>query len=193
MFYELEVRSHIRVSPTEFGNDTKNAILKSLNKEFENYVTKDLGAVVGVTEVLNVGEGIIIPGDGAAYYDTLFKVVTFRPEINEIAMGKITEISEFGAFMAIGPIDGMIHISQTMNDFVSFSTSNALTGKESNKILKVGEICRAKIIAASYKDLSNPKIGLTMRQHRLGALKWIKEEIAKEKKSKKAAKVETKK
>ena len=193
MFYELEVRSHIRVPPTEFGDNTENAILKSLNKEFENYVTKDLGAVVGVTEVINVGEGIIIPGDGAAYYDTLFKVVTFRPEINEIAMGKITEISEFGAFMAIGPIDGMIHISQTMNDFVSFSTSNALTGKESNKILKVGEICRAKIIAASYKDLSNPKIGLTMRQHRLGALKWIKEEIAKEKKSKKVLKVETKK
>tara|TARA_Y100000310_G_C20659274_1_gene803760 strand:+ start:695 stop:1276 length:582 start_codon:yes stop_codon:yes gene_type:complete len=193
MFYELEVRSHIRVPPTEFGDNTKNAILKSLNKEFENYVTKDLGAVVGVTEVINVGEGIIIPGDGAAYYDTLFKVVTFRPEINEIAMGKITEISEFGAFMAIGPIDGMIHISQTMNDFVSFSTSNALTGKESNKILKVGEICRAKIIAASYKDLSNPKIGLTMRQHRLGALKWIKEEITKEKKSKKIEKPETKK
>ena len=193
MFYELEVRSHIRVPPTEFGDNTKNAILKSLNKEFENYVTKDLGAVVGVIEVINVGEGIIIPGDGAAYYDTLFKVVTFRPEINEIAMGKITEISEFGAFMAIGPIDGMIHISQTMNDFVSFSTSNALTGKESNKILKVGEICRAKIIAASYKDLSNPKIGLTMRQHRLGALKWIKEEITKEKKSKKIEKPETKK
>tara|TARA_Y100000310_G_C20391911_1_gene673218 strand:- start:86 stop:667 length:582 start_codon:yes stop_codon:yes gene_type:complete len=193
MFYELEVRSHIRVPPTEFGDNTENAILKSLNKEFENYVTKELGAVVGVTEVLNVGEGIIIPGDGAAYYDTMFKVITFRPEINEITLGKITEISEFGAFMAIGPIDGMIHISQTMNDFVSFSTSNALTGKESNKILKVGEICRAKIIAASYKDLSNPKIGLTMRQHRLGALKWIKEDLAKEKKSKKATKVENKK
>ena len=40
----------------------------------------------------------------------------------------------------------------------------------------------AKIIAASYKDMSNPKIGLTMRQHRLGAAKWIKEDINKSKK-----------
>jgi DNA-directed RNA polymerase subunit E' len=191
MFYEIEVRSHVRVPPIEFENDTKKAILRSLNSEFENYISKELGVVIGVTEVLKVGEGIIIPGDGAAYYNTIFKVITFRPELNEIVKGKISEISDFGAFMNIGPIDGMIHISQTMDDYVSFSKSNALTGKESNRTLKVGEICRAKMIAVSYKDLNNPKIGLTMRQHRLGALKWIKEDISKEKKAKKTQ--ETKK
>jgi len=190
MFYEIEVRSHVRVPPKEFDNDTEEAILRSLNCEFENYIHKDLGVVIGVTEVISVGEGIIIPGDGAAYYDTSFKVISFRPEINEIVMGKIGEISEFGAFMNIGPLDGMIHVSQAMNDFVSFSESNVLTGKESKRILKVGEFCRAKIIAASYKDMSNPKIGLTMRQHRLGALKWLKEDI---KKDKKTAKKESKK
>ncbi len=193
MFYELEVRSHIRVPPTEFANDTQQAILRSLNKEFENFVSKELGVVIGVTEVINVGEGIIIPGDGAAYYDTLFKVVTFIPEMNETVLGKITELSDFGAFMNIGPIDGMIHISQTMNDYVSFSKSNVLTGKETKKSLKVGEICRAKIIAASYKDMSNPKIGLTMRQHRLGSLKWIKEDLTKDKKVKKEESKEVKK
>ncbi len=188
MFYELEVRSHVRVPPTEFANDTNEAILRSLNHEYENFVSKDLGVVIGITEVISVGEGIIIPGDGAAYYDTLFKVITFVPEMNETVVGKITELSDFGAFINIGPIDGMIHISQTMNDYVSFSKSNVLTGKESKKILKIGEMCRAKIIAASYKDMSNPKIGLTMRQHRLGALKWIKEETSKEKKVKKEEK-----
>ncbi len=184
MFYELEVRSHIRVPPTEFGKPTDEAILRSLNTEFENYVSKELGIIIGVTDVLEVGEGIIIPGDGAAYYNTLFKVVTFRPELNETVLGKVTEISDFGAFVTIGPIDGMMHISQTMNDYVSFSKSNVLTGKESKKILKVGEICRAKIIAISHKEMSNPKIGLTMRQHRLGAIKWIKDELTKEKKTK---------
>jgi len=188
MFYELEVRSHVRVPPSEFGSDTKTSILRSLNNEFENYVSKDLGIVMGVTEVLSVGEGIIIPGDGAAYYDTLFRAITFKPEINETVVGRISEISEFGAFMILGPIDGMIHISQTMDDFVSFSKTNVLTGKETKKILKPGEICRAKIVAASYKDMNNPKIGLTMRQHRLGALKWIKEELTKDKKTTKEAK-----
>ena len=76
----------------------------------------------------------------------------------------------------------MIHVSQTMDDFVSFSKSNVLTGKDSNKVLKVGDPCRARIIAVSYKDITNPKIGLTMRQHRLGALPWIEEDLKMEKK-----------
>ena len=68
-----------------------------------------------------------------------------------------------------------------MNDFVSFSKSNVLTGKQSKKNLKVGDQCLARIIAISYKDPTSPKIGLTMRQPRLGNLKWIEDEIKKEK------------
>ena len=67
----------------------------------------------------------------------------------------------------------------------SFSKSNVLTGKETKRNLKVGDLCRARVIAVSYKDVSNPKIGLTMRQHRLGALSWIEEDMKKEKKGKK--------
>ena len=89
----------------------------------------------------------------------------------------MSEITDFGAFMNIGPLDGMIHISQTMDDFVNFSKSNVLTGKESKKTLKVGDQCRARIIALSYKDTSEPKIGLTMRQPMLGALSWLEDDL----------------
>jgi DNA-directed RNA polymerase subunit E' len=156
--------------------------MASLNAQFDGFVSKDLGFVLGVTDVKNVKDGILIPGDGAAYYETLFSLICFKPELNEVVFGKIGDITDFGAFINIGPIDGMIHVSQTMDDFVSFSKSNVLTGKDSNKILKVGDPCRARIIAVSYKDITNPKIGLTMRQHRLGALSWIDEELKAEKK-----------
>jgi DNA-directed RNA polymerase subunit E' len=72
----------------------------------------------------------------------------------------------------------MIHISQTMDDFVSFSKEKVLSGKETKKTLKVGDSCRARIIAVSFKDVANPKLGLTMRQPGLGRLDWIKEETA---------------
>ena len=38
---------------------------------------------------------------------------------------------------------------------------------------------RAKIIGVSFKDISNPKLGLTMRQPFLGRLDWIEDEIEK--------------
>ena len=109
-------------------------------------------------------------------------MITFIPEMQEVAVGKITDITNFGAFINIGPVDGMIHVSQTMDDFISFSKTKVLSGKESKKSLKVGDKCKARIIAVSYKDITNPKIGLTMRQPRLGNVKWIEEEIKKSKK-----------
>lgn len=191
MFFEIEAKGHIRVHPKHFGDDTEQAVLKSLNEQFNGYISKDLGVVLGVTEVVEVKEGIIIPGDGAAYYNTMFKVLSFRPEMQEVLLGKISDITDFGAFINLGPIDGMIHVSQAMDDFVSFSKSNVLTGKQSKHTLKVGDLCRARVIAVSFKDISNPKIGLTMRQHRLGALNWIEEDLKKE--DKKEVKKETKK
>ena len=185
MFYEIEVQGYIRVAPNLFGEDTKKSVKDSLEKMFDGFISKDLGIVLEVTEVSNIGEGIVIPGDGAAFYDTSFKILAFKPEVQETILGKISDITDFGAFINIGPMDGMIHVSQTMDDFVSFSKSNVLTGKESKKNLKVGDHCRARVIAVSYKDVSNPKIGLTMRQHRLGAVSWIEADLKKETKKKK--------
>ncbi|MFH1065920.1 MAG: DNA-directed RNA polymerase [Nanoarchaeota archaeon] len=181
MFYEVEAKGHVRVLPKFFGDDTNEAIMKSLNKQYEGFISKDFGVVIGVTDVKEVNEGIIIPGDGAAYYSTTFNLLTFKPELQEVVLGKIADITDFGAFITVGPIDGMIHVSQTMDDFVSFGKSNVLTGKDSKHNLKVGDLCRARIIAVSYKDLSNPRVGLTMRQHRLGALSWIDEDLKKDK------------
>lgn len=185
MYYEIAVRGHIRVDPMLFSEETKIAIRQALDKRFDGFISKELGVVVGVTSVDDIGDGKIIPGDGAAYYDTTFRILSFKPEMQEIVLGKISDITDFGAFISIGPIDGMIHISQTMDDFVSFAKSNVLTGKERKRNLKVGDLCRARIIAISYKDISNPRIGLTMRQHRLGALTWIDDDLKKEKKGKK--------
>lgn len=179
MFYEITAKGHVRVPPAFLKQDTKVSILQRLNETFEGYISSDVGFIVYVTEVLKIGEGIIIPGDGAPYFETEFKMLTFIPELQEVCLGKITDITNFGAFMNIGPVDGMIHVSQTMDDFISFSKTKVLTGKETKRTLKVGDKCRARIIAVSYKDLANPKIGLTMRQPSLGSLKWIEEEAKK--------------
>ncbi|MEK6840034.1 MAG: DNA-directed RNA polymerase [Nanoarchaeota archaeon] len=193
MFYEIEVKGHVRVPPILFKEDIKEAITKELNKKYDGTITKLLGVIMGVTEIVRIGEGIIIPGDGAAYYDTQFKVLAFRPELQEVVPGKVMEISDFGAFVNIGPLDGMVHISQAMDDYVSFSKSNSLTGKESKRTLKIGDMCRARIIAVSYKDMANPKIGLTMRQPGLGKEEWLEEDKKKKEKESKKEEKETKK
>ncbi|MEK6932632.1 MAG: DNA-directed RNA polymerase [Nanoarchaeota archaeon] len=179
MFYEVELKGHIRVPPPSFNMDVEDAVLQQINTSFKNLISKDFGIVIAVSDIVEIREGIIIPGDGAAYYDTTFRLYTFKPEIQEVILGKVSQIEDFGAFINLGPIDGMVHIGQTMDDFVSFSKSGVLTGKQSKKTLKIGDECRARIIAVSYKELRNPKVGLTMRQWMLGSLSSIKDEVKK--------------
>jgi DNA-directed RNA polymerase subunit E' len=176
MFYRTQINDHIRVPPDLFGLPVEEAVVKRLKKEYEGHISQEIGIVIDVTKAGRIGEGVIIPGDGAAYYDVDFEILTFKPELQEVLLGKIKDIEDFGAFINLGPIDGMIHISQTMDDFVSFSKEKVLTGKDTKRSLKVGDSCLARVIAVSYKDLSNPKLGLTMRQTGLGKLDWVAEE-----------------
>ncbi|MBN2141832.1 DNA-directed RNA polymerase [Candidatus Woesearchaeota archaeon] len=172
MFYKVKIKDHIRVSPDKFGLELRQAIVTEVKSKFSGFISKELGVVVDVSDVDEIGEGVIIPGDGAAFYETSFELITFEPELQEVVRGKIKEVADFGVFFAIGPLDGMIHISQTMNDFVSFSKDKVLQGRDSNRSLKINDLCRARIIAVSYKE-ATPKIGLTMRQVGLGKDDWI--------------------
>jgi len=189
MFYLLEVEDHIRVEPRHFGLPTKEAIEKQLKESHVNSVSKELGFVVGVISVDTVDDGVIIPGDGSPFYKSSFKLLVWKPELHELVNGIITEITNFGAFMQIGPAQGMIHISQTMEDYVTVSKTGTLSGKSSKRSLAKGDECLARVVAVSWKS-GEPKIGLTMRQPGLGKVDWIKEE---KKKKDHAVKVASKK
>lgn len=179
MFYKLKLKDHIRVPPKLFGKDVEQSVTIAIKKTYNNFISQELGIVIDVLDIGLINEGIIVPGDGATYYETEFELLSFKPELHEVVMGRVRDITDFGVFMSIGPIDGMIHISQAMDDFVSFSKDKVLSGKESKRTLKLGDKCKAKVIAVSFKDPSNPKIGLTMRQPTLGRLDWIKDESEK--------------
>jgi DNA-directed RNA polymerase subunit E' len=185
----VDVEDYVRVEPRLFGLDTKTAVEEQLQATYSSYHDEEIGEVIAVLSVDRVGEGIIIPGDGAAYYNSDFKLLVWKPEMNELVYGTIAEITNFGAFINMGAMQGMIHISQTMEDFVSFSSSSVLTGKSTKRVLKKGDTCLARIVAISYKG-DSPKIGLTMRQPGLGKIEWIEEDKKKEKVAMKKAEKE---
>lgn len=160
--------------------DLDESIREAIIGDFVGEFTKDKGFFVSLIGVNEIGEGIIIQGDGAVYYETEFEMLAYEPFMHEIVEGVISEITEFGAFVRVGPIDALVHVSQIMDDYVSYSKTGNLQGKTSNRSLKVGDKVRGRIIAISLKSPQSAKIGLTMRQPGLGALSWIKEEKNKE-------------
>ena len=183
MYYKSQIEGVVRIPPEIFGQELESSVMTQLKNEYEGKISEVLGRIIAILNVDEIKEGTIIPGDGGAYHRTKFTALHFIPENNELVEGEVKEIAKFGAFIDFGAFEGMIHISQTMDDFVSLTKQNTLYGKESKRSLKVGDLIRARIVAISFKDIANPKIGLTMRQPYLGKLDWIEEEIKKSKKA----------
>ena len=121
--------------------------------------------------------GIIVPEDGGVYYKVRFTAITFKPEINELLYGIVSNITDFGAFITIGPIDGLVHISQVMDDEVSVSGKEALVGKKTKKVLKLKDLVKARVITVSYKDMVNLRVSLTMKQPGLGKIEWLEKKF----------------
>jgi len=187
MYKLIAVKDTVRVPPKLFGGKIDDSIAEVLRSRYENKMDHDLGVILAISKVKDVGPGKIIPGDGASYHDLSFEALVFQPKLHETFLGKVSEIAQFGAFIRMGPIDGLVHVSQVTDDFISYNEkTGTLTGKESGKVLKEGDVVKAKVVTLSMKEMiTDSKIGLTMRQPALGKLEWIEEAKKPKKKIKK--------
>ncbi|RLI97458.1 MAG: DNA-directed RNA polymerase [Candidatus Aenigmatarchaeota archaeon] len=184
MYRIFTIQSKVRVPPEMLSTNVKEAVKKALEEQLEGKIDARLGVILAVVSVEEVGEGKILPGDAGVHYQAKYKLLAYKPEVNELVWGEVIDNTEFGSFVRIGPLDGLVHISQLMDDFVSYDAKNALfLGKQTKKTLKEGDKVRARVIAVSLGKEEN-KIGLTMRQAGLGALHWLEEEKKKKKKGK---------
>lgn len=187
MYARIKIRDTVRVPPTRLGEDIEEVIMDLLWEQFEGRLDREYGMLIGIENIESIGEGRIIEGDGAVYFDVEFTAIVFKPQLHEVVEGEVVEVVEFGAFVSIGPLDALLHMSQITDDYMVYDEKNKkLIGKETRLSIGEGDAVRARIVALSLKEREpeKSKIGLTMRQPWLGCLKWIEEEIKKLEKEK---------
>jgi len=176
MFKLITLQDTIRIPPETFGNPLEKVGREQVKHKYEGVVDEELGYVIAVTGIQVSPIGKIIPGDGATFHKVTFSILTFYPVIQEIVEGDVVEIADFGAFIRIGPIDALLHVSQLMDDFISYDEKQGvLLGKETKRRLVTGDKVRVRITAVSLgRAGSSGKIGVTARQPFLGKLEWLK-------------------
>ncbi|MHC1757018.1 MAG: DNA-directed RNA polymerase [Methanosarcina sp.] len=178
MYKLMKLVDTVRIPPTLLGEEVMPTIKNALREKLEGQVDKKLGSLVAVYNIDEVGEGHILVGDGAVYYDVTFEAVMFLPDLQEIIEGEVVEAVGFGVFIGMGPMDGLLHVSQITDDFISYDAKNArLVTKNGGKAIAEGDHVRARIVAVSIneREPKESKIGLTMRQTALGKLQWLEE------------------
>ncbi len=187
MFKLLVREDTIRIPPKKFGDPLTQAGHEQLRMKYEGMVDEGLGYVIAVTDIDVNPVGKIIPGDGATYHKVSFSLLTYYPVIQEIIEGEVVEIADFGTFIRVGPIDALLHVSQLMDDFISYDEKQGvLMGRETRRKLSSGDHVRARITAVSMaRGGRSGKIGVTARQPFLGKLEWISEDLKKLKEAEK--------
>ena len=179
MYKRVKLKDTVEVPPRELGDVSPQLVKRLLQDKLEGRMDEEVGSVVSVTEVHDIGEGTVLPNRPGVYYEAEFDAVTFDPEMQEVVDGTVVEVVEFGAFVGIGPVDGLLHVSQISDEYLAFDGENQrLASNESDRALGVEDAVRARIVTKSI-DERNPrdsKIGLTAKQPGLGKHGWLAEE-----------------
>ena len=178
LYKQLTLSHVVRIPPTKFGDDINDAAFEILSEQFNGQIYEKIGFIIVVVDVVDLGDGKILHGDPSTYHPVTFSVLVYSPEMHEVVEGTVVEVVEFGAFIRLGPSDGLCHVSQITDDFIVYENMNQrFMGKESSKMLTVDDVVRGRIIAVSMGSGRSGKLGLTMRQPYLGKLEWIFDEI----------------
>ncbi|MHA2207537.1 MAG: DNA-directed RNA polymerase [Candidatus Thorarchaeota archaeon] len=179
----VTVRDVVRIPPKEFGSPIEDAAMVHLRKQHENVLDRDVGLMIAVIGIDDIGQGRLMPGDGATYHSVTYKVLVFKPIRGELVEGNVVELMDFGAFIRMGPLDGLCHVSQICDDFITQdSKGSALLGKETGRTLAEGDSVRARITSISFESGNRSgKLGLTMRQPFLGKIgpqnSWVEDDV----------------
>jgi DNA-directed RNA polymerase subunit E' len=179
MYKRVRLRDTVEVPPEHLAEVTPDLVKQLLQDKLAGRVDEGVGSVVSVIDVHDIGDGAVIPNEPGVYYEAEFDALTFDPQMQEVVDGEVVEVVSFGAFVGIGPVDGLLHVSQISDEYLAYDEEGQmLASRESNRSLGVGDAVRARIVTKSI-DERNPrdsKIGLTAKQVGLGKHGWLQEE-----------------
>tara|TARA_B100000073_G_scaffold96089_1_gene76338 strand:+ start:632 stop:1321 length:690 start_codon:yes stop_codon:yes gene_type:complete len=180
MYSIVEREDTIRI-PAEYireGQSLVDHIDSLANDAFEGRFDADENYTVLTFDHKPVGRGRIIHGDGAIYQAVSFKALLFNMENNEVVDGYVSDVSEYGAFVRIGPVEALLHKSQILDEPIQVNMGvRRIEGAQSGKHIEEGSHVRSRVVskAINQNDPRASKIGLNCKMDGLGAASWLKE------------------
>ena len=181
MFQIIEAEDVVRVEPLDFSESLNKMAEKMLKIKYESTLSPEFGYIILIINVKADKVGKILPSDGATYHSVHFKILTYLPKLQEVVEGEVVEITDFGAFIRIGPTDALLHLSQITDEYLNSDVRQGqITAQQSSRTINVGTRMRVRVTALSLaRGSSMGKIGVTCRQPFLGATDWIEEDLKK--------------
>lgn len=103
MFVLTLLADSIRIPPPLLSQPTLTSIQTEIEKRYPNKIIIDVGLILcPYGPPLQIGDGVLVPGDGGAHHQVLFQCVVFRPFVEEVLIGTVSECNEEGLNVSVG-------------------------------------------------------------------------------------------
>lgn len=103
MFVLTTIADTLRVPGHMLAVPTLVALHKEIDLKFPGRVLMDVGLVISrYGECLKITNGTCVPGDGGSHHECLFRLVVFRPFVEEVLVGTIVKSTAEGVQVSIG-------------------------------------------------------------------------------------------
>ena len=119
MFQIIDAEDVVRVEPLNFSESLNKMAEKMLKIKYESTLSPEFGYIILIINVKADKVGKILPSDGATYHNVNFKILAYLPKLQEVVEGEVVEITDFGAFVRIGPTDALLHLSQITDEYLN--------------------------------------------------------------------------
>ena len=101
MFILTKMKSVVRLDPNTFERELPEALSEALTEKLANKVLKDVGLVIALWDILSIGDSFLFPGDGASHTRVEFRILVFRPFMEEVLTGKVIAIINWNGVSSI--------------------------------------------------------------------------------------------
>ena len=102
------MKSVVRLEPSSFERSLPDALKDALTEKLANKVLKDVGLVIALWDILKIGDSYLLPGDGASHTRVEFRILVFRPFMEEVLVGKIKCCTKEGVHLSLGFFDDIL-------------------------------------------------------------------------------------
>ncbi len=177
MYKLIRAKGIVRIPPESFGKPLEEVALENLRHNYQEKLSPEFGLVLAILKAKVSEEGQIVYGDGATYHEVEFEMLSYVPMLQEVVEGEVQQVDNYGVYVSLGPMDGLLHISQITDESMKFDRNRGtIYTEKTKKVIQQGDLIRARITTISASAGRLPKIGLTSRQPALGKAEWIRKE-----------------
>ncbi|KAL3478992.1 RNA polymerase Rpb7 [Aspergillus californicus] len=169
MFFLKEETKVIALHPSYFGPNVREYLINRLNEEEEGRCTGD-HFVICVMDMVDIGEGRVLPSNGQAEYTIKYRAIIWKPFRGETVDALVTSVKPTGIFTLAGPLSVFIARKNIPSDIKwEPNTVPAQYTDHADQVIEKGTSLRLKILGVKPDVAAINAIG-TIKEDYLGPL-----------------------